>query len=112
LAGLLRRVRRLPTHKVRLWLLAVVAVLLPMALVASLLAAEEVRTSQQDEFRQRLADLAQTAADQIETQIAVFRTAATVLAESPELKRSGLPGSLYRQAWEVGEICGGWVLIA
>ena len=112
MAGLLHRVRSLPKHKIRRWLLAAVAIFLPMAMVASLLAAEEARKSEQLGFRQRLTDLAQTAADQIETQIAVFRTAATVLAESPELKPTGLAGALYRQAWEVGEACGGWALIA
>ena len=120
MSGLVPRwLRRLPTgatgeaaRRLRVGLAIAVAILLPLALLASVLAAGEARQSVSASFAQRLADLAQTAADQIDTQLSVYRTAAEVMARSPELQEGGLPGVLYEQAWSIGQQLGGWIMIS
>jgi PAS domain S-box-containing protein len=98
-------------RRVRLGLAITVIALLPVSLLASMLAADEARHSIDAGFEQRLADLSKTAADQLDARLSLVRVAAEVLGRSSELQPGGTPGALYQTAWEIGRQLDGWVTI-
>ncbi len=103
---------RLPADQFRRALTLLVLVALPTALVVGIVAAAQSLAAYRANFEARLQEAARTTALAVDSRLASYRAAATVLSLAPELQPGGDPTALYPQARAVGEALGGWVVIS